>query len=105
VAPLVWAVPATVAVLQSLAPAMYSTRGLGAREGLLAAAQFSHYMLWAPLTPLIFAVARRYPFQRPGLARSLAVHACLALLCSTLVETLSRGCRDLFKSRLECARR
>ena len=84
-----WAVPATVAVLQSLAPAMYSTRGLGAREGLLAAVQFSHYMLWAPLTPLIFAAARRYPFQRPGLARSIAVHACLALLCSTLVETLS----------------
>ena len=88
-APLVWAVPATVAVLQSLAPAMYSARELGARDWLLAAAQFSRYMLWAPLTPLIFAAVRRFPFQRPGLARAIAIHACLALLCIGFVEALS----------------
>ena len=88
-APLIWAVPGTVAVLQALAPAMYSPRGLGTRDWLLAAGQFARYMLWAPLTPLIFATVRRFPFQRPGLARSIAIHACLALLCITFVETLS----------------
>jgi signal transduction histidine kinase len=89
VAPLVWAVPATVAVLQSLASAMYSTRGIGDRDWIFAAAQFPRYMLWAPLTPLIFAAVRRFPFQRPRLARSIAVHACLALLCIAFVEALS----------------
>jgi two-component system, LytTR family, sensor kinase len=89
VAPLVWAVPATIAVLQSLVSAMYSTRGIGARDWFLAAAQFPRYMLWAPLTPLIFAAVRRFPFQRPGLARAMTIHACIALLCIVLVEALS----------------
>jgi hypothetical protein len=89
VAPLVWAVPGTVAVLQSLTSAMYSTGGIGARDWAMAAAQFPRYMLWAPLTPLIFAAVRRFPFQRPGLARSIAVHACIALLCVAFVEALS----------------
>ena len=89
VAPLVWAVPATIAVLQSLASAMYSTRGIGDRDWLFAAAQLPRYMLWAPLTPLIFAAVRRFPFVRPRLARSIAVHACIALLCIAFVEALS----------------
>jgi signal transduction histidine kinase len=89
VAPLVWAVPATLAVLQSLGSAMYSTRAIGSRDWIFAAAQFPRYMLWAPLTPLIFAAVRRFPFQRPGLARSIAIHACLALLCIAFVEALS----------------
>jgi two-component system, LytTR family, sensor kinase len=89
VAPLIWAVPGTVAVLQSLAPALYSTRGIGARDWILAAMQFSRYMLWAPLTPLIVAAVRRFPFQRPGLARSIAIHACIALFCIAFVEALS----------------
>jgi two-component system LytT family sensor kinase len=89
VAPLVWAVPGTLAVLQSLTSAMYATGRIGARDWILAAAQFPRYMLWAPLTPLIFAAVRRFPFQRPGLARSIAIHACLALLCITFVEALS----------------
>jgi hypothetical protein len=98
VAPLVWAVPATVAVLQSLAPGMYSTRGIGAREGQLAAAQFVRYMLWAPLTPVIFAAARRFPIQVPGLARSIAIHACIALLCVAFVETLSTQVQSVLTS-------
>ena len=89
VAPLVWAVPATIAVLQSLASAMYSTRGIDDRDWILAAAQFPRYMLWAPLTPLIFAAVRRFPFQRPGLTRSIVFHACIALLCIAVVEALS----------------
>ena len=55
----------------------------------MAAAQFPRYMLWAPLTPLIFAAVRRFPFQRPGLTRSIAIHACLAVLCIAFVEAVS----------------
>ena len=88
-APLIWAVPATIAVLQSLAPAMYSARGAATRDWIQAAAQFPRYMLWAPLTPLIFAAVRRFPFQRPGLACSVAIHAGIALLCIAFVEALS----------------
>jgi two-component system LytT family sensor kinase len=40
-------------------------------------------------TPLIFAAVRRFPFQRPGLARWIAIHACIALLCIAFVEALS----------------
>lgn len=87
--PLVWAVPATIAMLQSLASALYSTRGIGSRDWIFAAAQFPRYMLWAPLTPLIFAAVRRFPFQRPRLARSIAIHVCIALLCIAFVEALS----------------
>ncbi len=87
--PLVWAVPATIAMLHALAPAMYSTGGVGDRDWTNAAMQFSRYILWAPLTPLIVAAARRFPFQRPGLARSIAIHACLAVLCIAVVEALS----------------
>jgi LytS/YehU family sensor histidine kinase len=65
----------------------------------MAAAEFSRYMLWAPLTPLIFAAARRFPFQRPGLARSIAIHACIALLCIAFVEGLSTQFQSqLFKA-------
>jgi two-component system, LytTR family, sensor kinase len=89
VVPLIWAAPATVAVLQSLGSAMYSTRGIGNRDWIFAAAQFPRYLLWAPLTPLIVAAVRRFPLQRPRLARSIAIHVCLALLCIVFVETVS----------------
>lgn len=90
VAPLIWAVPGTIAMLQGLATAVISPRGVvGARVWTEAAMQFARYMLWAPLTPLIFAAVRRFPFQRPGLARSIAIHVCIALLCVAFVEALS----------------
>ena len=97
--PLVWAVPATIAMLHALAPAMYSTRGVGDRNWTNAAIQFSRYMLWAPLTPLIFAAVRRFPLQRPRLTRSIAIHACLALICIALVEVLTTQ----FQSQLTSA--
>ena len=75
---------------------MYSPRGVTSRFWIEAAIQFTRYMLWAPLTPLIFAAVRRVPFQRPGLARAIAIHACLALLCAVLVETLG----EQFRSQL-----
>jgi hypothetical protein len=90
VAPLVWAVPATIAALQAVVtPALYATNGVSRRDWILAALQFCQYMLWAPLTPLIFATVRRFPFRGPELARSLPIHACVALLCSASVTALS----------------
>ena len=89
VAPLVWAVPAAIAMLQTLVPAMSSPRGVAGRDWMLAAMQVPRYLLWAPLTPLIFAAVRRVPFQKPRLARSIAIHAGIALLCIAIVEALS----------------
>ena len=95
VVPLIWAVPGTIAMLAQV-PAMYGSRAVDTREWIFAAMQFPRYMLWAPLTPLIFAAVRRFPFQRPGLARSIAFHACIALLCIAFVEVLS----EVFQSQL-----
>ena len=92
---LVWAVPATIAMLQVVEPAMFATRGVTNRDWTLAATQFARYMLWAPLTPLIFAAVRRFPFQRPQLARSIAIHACFALLCIAFVEALTEQLQSL----------
>ena len=87
VAPLIWAVPATIATLQQAA--VYATRGALQREWVFAAAQFPRYMLWAPLTALIVGVARRYPIRGPRLARSIVLHLGLAVLCIILVEGIS----------------
>jgi two-component system LytT family sensor kinase len=87
VAPLIWAVPATIATLQQAAT--YATRGMLGREWLVAVLQFPRYMLWAPFTPLIVGAARRWPLQRPGLAINILRHAALALLCIAFVEGIS----------------
>ena len=92
---LVWAVPATIAMLQVVEAAMFATRGVTSRDWALAATQFARYMLWAPLTPLIFAAVRRFPFQGPQLARSVAIHACFALLCIAFVEALTEQLQAL----------
>jgi LytS/YehU family sensor histidine kinase len=87
VAPLIWAVPATIAALQQAAT--YATRGMLGREWLNAALQFPRYMLWAPLTPLIVGAARRWPLQRPHLAINILRHVALALVCVAFVEGIS----------------
>jgi two-component system, LytTR family, sensor kinase len=86
--PLIWAVPATIAMLGQV-PSLYGPGGVPSRNWIFAAMQFPRYMLWAPLTPLIFSAVRRFPFQRPRLARAIVMHACLALLCIAFVEALS----------------
>lgn len=74
---------------------MFATRGVTNRDWTLAVTQFARYMLWAPLTPLIFAAVQRFPFQRPHLARSIAIHACIALLCIAFVEALTEQLQSL----------
>jgi len=84
VAPLVWAVPATIATLQQAAT--FASRGLLGREWIYAILQFPRWMLWAPVTPLIFAAARRWPLQRERLVRTLLIHTGLAVLAIIVVE-------------------
>lgn len=67
----------------------YAYRGLLAREWLNLLFQIPRWLLWAPLTPLIFATVRRYPIARGSLARSLPVHILVALGCMTFAEMLS----------------
>lgn len=86
VVPLAWA---TIATLQALGPTMYATRVLVGGDWIDAAILFTRYMLWAPLTPLIFAAVRRFPLQKPGLVRAIVIHACIALLCIAIVEVVS----------------
>lgn len=95
VVPVIWAVPGIIAMLAH-APAMYGSRAVDTREWIFTAMQFPRYMLWAPLTPLIFAAVRRFPFQRPALARSIAIHAGIAVLCIAFVEVLS----EVFQAQL-----
>ncbi len=92
---LIWAVPATIAaVLAVVGPWLYATMGVTGRDWTLAALQFPRYLLWVPLTPLIFAAVRRFPIRRPGLARSIVVHAGLALVCVAFVEFVSAELPD-----------
>src|SRR5262245_9661085 len=82
-------------MLQVAEAAMFATHGVTNRDWTLAATQFARYMLWAPLTPLVFAAVRRFPFQRPHLARSIAIHASFALVCIAFVEALTEQLRSL----------
>ena len=46
----------------------------------------SEYALWAALTPLVFALVRRYPLERTDWARRLAVHLLIAFAAAAAVE-------------------
>lgn len=47
-------------------------------------------LLWACLTPGIFAVARRYPLERSTWITSLALHLALAVAAASFVDVFSR---------------
>lgn len=83
---LVWAIPASIAVLQSIAT--YALRGALTAEWPYAALQFPRWMSWALVTPLIFALARRYPLRTPGLAKALLIHFVAAMVISAAIEAL-----------------
>ena len=87
VAPLIWAVPATIATLH--AATTYATRGMLGRDWPGAVLQFPRYMLWAPFTPLIVNAVRRWPLQRPGLAVNVLRHLAIALVAIAFVEGIS----------------
>jgi two-component system LytT family sensor kinase len=82
-----WSTLAVLAMLQLASG--YAYRGQLAKEWLNLLFQIPRWLLWAPLTPLIFATVRRYPIRRGSLARSLPAHAVVALCCMAFAETLS----------------
>lgn len=83
---LAWLFPAVISTLQQVA--LYASRGALAREWPYAALQFPRMMAWALVTPLIFAAHRRWPLQRPGLARHIAIHAGLSTAISVVMESV-----------------
>lgn len=46
------------------------------------------WYLWALLTPLVLALGRRLRFERPHLARALAVHVVASVVCAVVVLIL-----------------
>jgi len=73
-------------MLQSTAT--YLMRDALAREWPWVLMQLPRYITWALCTPLIFAAARRFPFTRERLGRSVWIHTLFALLFAGLIELL-----------------
>jgi signal transduction histidine kinase len=71
-------------MLQSTAG--YLLRGTLGKEWPWVLMQFPRWMAWAPLTPLIFAAAHRFPFRREQLAKSIVIHLLLAMAMSAVIE-------------------
>src|SRR5689334_3949871 len=73
-----WIVPAVFAVINRLAQArLQGWEPATTRELLF---EFGDWLLYAVLTPGVFAVSRRWPFTRSHLARRSFVHLLFALL-------------------------
>lgn len=98
---LIWTIPASIAVLQSVAS--YALRGALAVEWPYAALQFPRWMSWALVTPLVFWLARRFPIRSPGLVKAIAVHFVAAMLISAVIETIWLQASLLVSQRLNPA--
>src|SRR5215469_9004459 len=75
-----WLVPALLAAFNSLVQ-----DGLEGRptDWHWVTFNFFDWLVYALLTPLVFRMSRRFPLERPRLARNIAVHVVGALLmCS-----------------------
>jgi two-component system LytT family sensor kinase len=77
-------IPAAIAMLQSTAS--YLLRGTLAAEWPWVLMQLPRYLTWVFVTPLVFAAARRFPFQRDRLARSIGIHVVIALALAGTIE-------------------
>ncbi|MDX1419593.1 MAG: histidine kinase [Rubricoccaceae bacterium] len=76
-----WGLVGTLALLRRAAAPFGP--GVSVPEGLLT---FGEYGLWAALTPLIFALARRLPLERTAVLRRIALLLGLALAGAALVQ-------------------
>lgn len=98
---LIWLIPASIAVLQSVAS--YALRGALAAEWPYAALQFPRWMSWALVTPMVFSLARRFPIRSPGLVKAVAVHFLAAMLISAVIETVWLQASIMVSQRLNPA--
>ena len=48
----------------------------------------SYWLLWAIISPLILVLARRFPFERPRMLRSLLTHVLACIICALLIQSL-----------------
>jgi two-component system, LytTR family, sensor kinase len=73
-----WIVPAVFAVINRVAQArLQGWEPATTRELLF---EFGDWLMYAVLTPGVFAVSRRWPFTRPHLLRRIVLHLLFALL-------------------------
>ncbi|HKP76322.1 MAG TPA: histidine kinase [Longimicrobiaceae bacterium] len=82
----VWLIAATVAVLQSATQLVHM--GANRRAWALLALTFVGWLVWAPLTPPIIRLTRRYPLERGKLAKAVAVHLAAAFVFVTFMGLL-----------------
>jgi two-component system, LytTR family, sensor kinase len=96
---LAWLIPATVALLQSVAG--YLLRGTLSAEWPWALLQIPRWLTWALITPLVFAAAERFPIQRERLRRSIGTHVLIALTIAVVIELAWLQISFLIQSYLE----
>jgi len=83
---LVWLIPATVGLLQTVAANLL--RGTLGNEWPWALLQIPRWLTWVPITPIVFYAADRFPFRRDRLARSAWTHLGIALVIAVVIEVL-----------------
>src|SRR4029079_13917070 len=83
---LAWLIPASVALLQSVAG--YLLRGALKVEWHWALMQIPRWLTWVPLTPIVFYAAERFPFRRDRLVRSIWTHLAISLVIAFVIEVL-----------------
>jgi signal transduction histidine kinase len=90
----VWSVPALLAATET-----YLFWRLGGRDYPFWRAivmESPAWMVYALATPVVFALGRRYPLQRPHLARNLAAHLAVSLSAGLIYATIATTTTRLF---------
>ena len=92
-----WIVPAVFAVINRIAQArLQGWEPATLRELLF---EFGDWLLYAFLTPAVFAISKRWPLTRPHLARRAVLHFFFSLLFCVAWAT----CGQILRVVLECA--
>ena len=80
-----WSVPAFLMVMQMQASAFAENRPFYRLPAMIPA--LAEWLVWVPVTPLVLALADRFPVWPRVSARSVAVHAC-GVVAATLLRAL-----------------
>ena len=88
-----WIVPAVFAVINRIAQAHLQDWGPATFRELLF--EFGDWLLYAFLTPGVFAISKRWPLTRPHLARRITLHLLFSLLFCVAWATCGQVLRVL----------
>ena len=88
-----WIVPAVFAVINRIAQAHLQDWGPATFRELLF--EFGDWLLYAFLTPGVFAISKRWPLTRPHLARRITLHLMFSLLFCVAWATCGQVLRVL----------